>query len=152
LTDALNNAKETGASTYRNLRLSIVIILVLLTIQGWTGDFTNLFAVFPVHVASSLTGIIQVLYAGGILPLYHAFEGFVLMLVSIFVLILSFRFATSRPLRVFAILGFASIISAGIGGIMFLLSDFNNAFSAQMGGSFIGAYAFYFLALYYTKN
>lgn len=142
-----------GIPTSRNLRLSIVFILIILTIQGWTGDFTNLFAVFPTSkVAPSLTGIGQALNVGGVLPLYHAFEGFALILISIFILIFSFRSTTSRSLRICAIAGFAAIVSAAIGGTLFVLSDFaNNANSAQMGGSFIGAYAFYFLALYYTK-
>jgi hypothetical protein len=44
------------------------------------------------------------------------------------------------------------IISAIIGGTLFVLSGFNNnGVSAQMGGSFIGAYAFFFIELYYTK-
>jgi len=51
-----------------------------------------------------------------------------------------------------SILGSVMIISALIGGLVFLLSGFSAAgSSAQMGGSFIGAYAFYFMELYFTK-
>ncbi len=45
------------------------------------------------------------------------------------------------------------VLSTGLGGFEFMLSSFlNNANSAMMGGSFIGAYAFYFIELYYTKK
>lgn len=150
--NVLNNEKKFKVS--RNLKASIIAILVILTAQGWTGDFTNLFAVFPTGtVAPSVSGILSALYGGGILPLYHALEGLALILISISILILSFRSYTPRSFRVCVIVGFAAIVSAAVGGILFVLSDFaNNANSAQMGGSFIGAYAFYFLALYFTKN
>jgi hypothetical protein len=44
------------------------------------------------------------------------------------------------------------VVVAGVGGLFFVLSGFtNNGKSAQMGGSFIGAYAFYFMELHYAK-
>jgi len=44
------------------------------------------------------------------------------------------------------------VVSAIIGGVLFVLSGFSaGGNSAQMGGSFIGAYAFYFIELYYAK-
>jgi hypothetical protein len=45
-----------------------------------------------------------------------------------------------------------SVLSAGYGGYQFVISGFGNgASSAQMGGSFIAAYASYSMTLYYTK-
>jgi hypothetical protein len=44
------------------------------------------------------------------------------------------------------------VIVARIGGLFFVLSGvMNNGNSVQMGGGFIGAYAFYFMELHYAK-
>jgi hypothetical protein len=136
----------------RKIRVSVIIVLIILTVQGWTGDFSNLFAVFPISVTASMNGLFQALFNAGALVAFHALEGLVLVAFSIVILALSFTISKSKNVRIFAILGFGSVISAAIGGTLFVLSSFqNNANSAQMGGSFIGAYAFYFLILYFTK-
>lgn len=136
----------------RKIQVSAVVILVILTVQGWTGDFANLFAVFPTGVNISMSGFFQALFSAGVLVAYHAAEGLILLALSIVVLALSFSLRQSRNVRIFATLGTLSIISAALGGVLFVLSSFrDNGNSAQMGGSFIGAYAFYFLVLYYTK-
>lgn len=44
------------------------------------------------------------------------------------------------------------VVSAIMGGDLFVLSGFSaGGSSARIGGSFIGAYAFYFIKLYYAK-
>jgi hypothetical protein len=133
------------------LRASIVATLILLTIQGWTGDFANLFAAFPAGgVGFTIGGFLRAVAGSGPLVDYHVLEAFLILAFSLATLAISVR---QRIGRLFAILGAASVTSAGIGGVLFVLSGFtNNANSAQMGGSFIGAYAFYFLALYSTKK
>jgi heme A synthase len=134
------------------IRISVIIALVILTVQGWTGDYANLFAAFPTSVTVSMPGLFQALSGAGALVLYHGLEGLVLLILSIIIVVLSFTTSKSRNVRIFAILGTLSIISAAAGGILFVLSSFqNNANSAQMGGSFICAYAFYFLVLYFTR-
>jgi hypothetical protein len=126
-------------------------VIVLLTVQGWTGDFANLFATFPSgSVLFSVTPFLGAVEGAGILVAYHAIEAILLLALAVVVLALSVRRRTGR---LFAILGLSSIISAAVGGVLFVLSGYtNNANSAQMGGSFIGAYAFYFLVLYATKG
>lgn len=135
----------------RGLRISIAAVLLLLTLQGWTGDFANLFAVFPTGaVEPSLGAFWQAVVGSGVLVAYHAVEATLLITSSLAALVLSLRV---RVGRLFTILGTLAIVSAAIGGVLFVLSGFqDNANSAQMGGSFIGAYAFYFLALYSTKG
>ena len=138
---------------YRRLRYSIVIILVILTIQGWTGDFTNLFATFSSGSSGSFpSNVFRALASGGAIPLYHGLEGLLLGILSIIVLALSIG-SRKRSIILCAVIALVSIFSAMAGGTLFVLSDFqNNAFSAQMGGSFIGAYAFYFMELYFSKG
>lgn len=138
----------------RSLRIAIIVMLVLLTAQGWTGDFANLFATFPTSATTaSMSGILQAVQNAGVTVLYHALEGGLLLVISVVIMILSFRSSSLTWVRVFAILGLGATISAGVGGVLFVLSGFqNNPSSAQMGGSFIGAYASYFLALYSAKG
>ena len=128
---------------------------MVLTIQGWTGDFVNLFALFTTpggSVSFSLGWFVQALSDSGVITAYHAFEGSLLVMLSIAVLVLSFRLSTARSIRICSILAMAAVISAAVGGVLFVFSGFlDDANSAQMGGSFIGAYAFYFLELYYAK-
>jgi len=40
-------AKGLDRTHWRNLRIIIVATLIALTVQGWTGDATNLFSMFP---------------------------------------------------------------------------------------------------------
>jgi heme A synthase len=141
-------------SPFKGVRYAIMAAIIVLTIQGWTGDFVNLFSPFPSGKPSaSMGGLLSALYNASALAFYHGLEGFLLVVMSIAVLVLSFRASRARSIRVLSVLTLAAIISAAVGGTLFVLSGFqNNANSAQMGGSFIGAYVFYFLELYFTKT
>jgi hypothetical protein len=82
---------------------------------------------------------------------WHAFEGGLLLILSLLVLALSLR-KKPRSILVCSLLGLLMVVSATIRGILFVLSGFQaNPSYAQMGGSFIGAYAFYVLELYFAK-
>lgn len=140
----------------RGLRIATVVTLVILSIQGWTGDGVNLFALFPSgSVAYSLGGIaraLRLVSGTGPMMIYHTAEGFVLVILSLIILALSFAWTKNRGARICAIFGTFWTISAAYGGLSFVFSGFlSNGSSAQMGASFIGAYAFYFLVLYYLK-
>ena len=137
---------------WRKLRIAIVVTLIVITAQGWTGDTANLFVTTaPAAATSSLSGALQTISAAGLILEWHASEGLLILGLSLVVLAMSLR-SKPRSIRAAAILATFMVISAGIGGLMFVLSGFQSApASAQMGGSFIGAYAFYFIELYYTK-
>ena len=127
-----------------------------MTAQGWTGDFVNLFASFSVPagpVSFSMGWLFQALSDSGIITVYHAFEGALLVALSIIILVLSFRYSGARSVRFASVMAMTAIVSAALGGLLFVFSGYtDNANSAQMGGSFIGAYAFYFLELYFLKG
>ncbi len=129
------------------------VTLLLLTAEGWFGDTVNLFAVpsSPVSVESSASGILQAIVSVGPTLIIHAFIGIAVLALAIVVLAFALK-SKPRNVKVPAILGLVMVVSATIGGTLFVLSGFsNNGVSAQMGGSFIGAYAFYFIELYYAK-
>ena len=84
--------------------------------------------------------------------MWHAFEGLALMVLGVAVLVLSFTASRSRGIRIWSVVGLLALASATLGGYLFVRSGFaDDGSSAQMGGSFIGAFASYFLVLYYSK-
>lgn len=142
-----------GANWHR-LRLLIVGTLIALTVQGWFGDTVNIFLIptMPSSVEQSANGLFQAITNIGPVLIIHSFIGILILALSSIVLALSLR-TKPRNVQIPAILGLIMVISAAIGGVFFVLSGFSNGGnSAQMGGSYIGAYAFYFIELYYTKQ
>ncbi len=82
--------------------------------------------------------------------MWHGVEGFLILLSAFGVLILALRYHR-RSVKVAAGLGLLFALIAGLAGD-FVLSGFSaGGSSMQMGGSYLGAYAIYFIALYYTK-
>lgn len=152
----MTTGERPSPSGLRRVRFLVIVALVVLTAQGWTGDFVNLFAVFSVPTdvnTYSMGWLVQALLDSGVITVYHAFEGALLLVLSIVILALSFRSTGVRSVRFASFMATAAIISAALGGVLFVFSGYtNNANSAQMGGSFIGAYAFYFLQLYFMKD
>jgi hypothetical protein len=124
-----------------------------LTLEGLTGDTVNLFVAFPTGgVGDSFGGLVSALSSAGDLAVYHSLEGAAIVILSLVIVGFSFK-SKAGSLRIVSILAAAAVVSAMVGGIMFVLSGFqDNSSSAQMGGSFIGAYALYFVELYFTKQ
>jgi hypothetical protein len=143
-----------GTVPLKALKRMTVVNLVLLSLQAWTGDVVNLFAVFPSGPISGLGGAAQGLESAGPGPLaiYHGVEGVVIVLLTIGVAVTALRRSKSTGVRVASLLALFFVAAAALGGYLFLFSGFvNNGNSAQMAGSFIGAYAMNFLILYYSK-
>jgi len=139
--------------SWRPLRLSAVATLVLMSIQGWTGDFVNVFitSTLPTSVDQSFGGFFQAVVGDNVLLLWHGMQGFLVLLSAIGVLVVSLRYQR-RSVKIASGLGLLFIVVAGLGGYLFVLSGFSaGGNSMQMGGAFLGAYAMYFLALYYSK-
>ncbi len=102
-------------------------------------------------VERSLNGIFDGVVTTGFFLVWHTFEGIAIFALSLAVLAFSIK-AKPKSVRICAILGLVYVIVAGVGGLLFVLSGFtNNGNSAHLGGGFIGAYAFYFMELYFAK-
>lgn len=133
-----------------------MLILVVLTIQGWFGDTTNLFVIpangLAVANGNSFQAFFATVTSHGFILMWHSMEGILLILLAIIVTVFSFMWSKKTSVRVVTILGLFFVLSAAYGGYSFAFSGFTDAAkSAQMGGRFIGAYAFYFIELYFTK-
>jgi hypothetical protein len=134
--------------------LLVIFILVGLTAQAWLGDFVNLFAVFPNgEVGHTLNNFFRAIKATGNVEIAHAVLGILLLLFAIAILVVVHGGVARKGARICAIIGLIAILSAAYGGIAFVFSGFkDNGNSMQMAGSFIGAYASYFLVLYFNKR
>ena len=141
--------------TKRGFTVLLVATLAILTMQGWTGDTVN---IFPPSTAttsppSSISGFWATVESLGSLAVWHLGEGILLSVLAVAVLALSFVWSKSNGVRIASVLGLIMVFSAAAGGFGFVMSGLSDGgSSAQMGGSFIGAYAFYFIALYYSRN
>jgi hypothetical protein len=141
----------------RALRALVVATLVILAVQGWFGDFVTIFITPANGITPPLpspNGIVHELQMlpSPFFPIWHTFEGLALLPLAVAVLVLSFTWSRSRGVRIWSVIGLLAVLSAALGGYTFVRSGFaDGGSSAQMGGSFIGAFASYFLVLYYTK-
>ena len=138
----------------RGLKRMTVLNVILLSVQAWTGDTVNLYATFPQGGVGGLGGAVSALESAGPGPLaaFHGVEGVAILLIALGIAGAAFAKRSPRGVKVARILALLFVASAAIGGYLFLFSGFgNNGNSAQMGGSFIGAYAMNFLVLYYSK-
>ena len=141
----------------RVLRALVVATLLVLAVQGWFGDTVTIFITPANGIAPpdpSPGGLLHALEVlpSPLLPMWHTVEGIALVPLAAAVLVLSFAGSRSRGVRTWSVVGLLSVVSAALGGYLFVRSAFaDGGRSAQMGGSFIGAFASYFLVLYHTK-
>lgn len=98
-----------------------------------------------------MPGFFDAVSGAGPFLVWHAVEGVLILISAIVVLAISLRHDL-RSVKIGALIGLITVVSAALGGYLFVLSGFSDGGSSmQMGGSFIGAYAFYFITLWYTK-
>jgi heme A synthase len=154
-----SKTEGTAKLTLRKFRILLVAIVAILVVQGWSGDTVNIFYAPTTGATAppfSLAGFISEIESlGGVgtgLLFWHMAEGILLTILAVAAFALSFYWSKSRAVRIASGLGLLFIIFAAMGGFEFVLSGFSNGGnSAQMGGSFLGAFAFYFIALFYSK-
>ncbi len=83
---------------------------------------------------------------------FHTFEGILLVMLGIASVVLAFKLSPNRLVRISAMLDAFALVRAAMGGFLFVMSRYSaGGASAQMGGSFIRAYSFYIIDLYYAK-
>ncbi|MDE1855766.1 MAG: hypothetical protein KGH49_00825 [Candidatus Micrarchaeota archaeon] len=144
---------STSKLRMKKLRITITVLIALITLQGLLGNAINLFAIFPSGQVNGYFGFFQAVASVGPELIIHMLNGFLILALAIAVLAMSFTWNGSKETKIASIIGLFAVVSAIAGGILFVLSGFlDNSFSAQMGGSFIFAYLAYFAALYYAKE
>ena len=136
-------AQVQSAKSWRPLRLSVVITLILLSVQAWTGDFVNVFVTTSqTPVQQSVSGFFGAVSDAGPFLEWHAMEGVLILMSAAVVLAISLR-RDRRSVKVGALIGLITVEFAAFGGNLLVLSGFGDGGkSKQMGGSFIREYAF----------
>ena len=134
----------------RSLWISTLAVLVLMSVQAWSGNWITFFLILQGGPADLSA---QFLKAMAGLSVYHAIMGFVIGIGSIIVLISAFISKSSIYVRIFAILGLILTASAAMGGILFVQSGYEDRWPlGQMADSFVGAYAAYLLQLFFMNR
>ena len=126
-------------------------MLGLLTFQFMTGMALNLFETFPVTPNSTLSGI----FGAMMTPLLSVFNLAIGFLVSILSLVIFAIFIDSgkKNLAKNAGVGLASVALAGVSGLGFVYSGFqNNIYSYAMAMAFVSAFISYSALLASYRN
>jgi hypothetical protein len=134
------------------LRIVTVIMIVSLFLQYELGIATIM--ANPISTSPfifSITAFRSALEQVGGVALFHAGFGGWLLIISVINLVLALR-TKIRKVQIFGVLSFLSIIFAAGGGLIFVLSGFQNDHASHdMATNFLLSFAFSFIELYCAR-
>ena len=134
-----------------SVRFLAGIVLGLLIIQFLTGMGLSLFVMFPESPNTTFSDIFGAMMTGQ-LTVVHLAVGFLVSIFSVAVLAVLLDLGKSK-LAKFAAVGLASTALAGLSGMAFVSSGFqNNAYSYLMAVGFIAAFTSYSVLLSSRAN
>jgi hypothetical protein len=141
--------EETRTALGRWLWIATIVLVVLIAVQGLSGNWVTLFLALP--GATDLAAAFIEAMAG--LSVFHAWMGFTIGIFSILVLVLAFLAKSSVYVRVFAVIGVVLAASAILGGYLFFSSGYQDRWAlGQMADSFVGAFAAFLLQLFFMNR
>jgi hypothetical protein len=128
------------------LWILIVANLILVAAQGWSGNWSVFYLLWPgYHPGAAFVNFV----AG--LAEYHSKMGFAIGVISVIILVFAFLAKKNIFVRIFGVLGLAVTVLAVLGGVIYVDSAFQDRLSlGQMADSSIGVFAAYFLMLLFT--
>jgi hypothetical protein len=130
------------------LWISTILILILVAVQGVSGNWTVFYLLWPGYTAGE-TFLRIVVW----LSLFHIKTGFAIGAISILVIIFAFLSKSNWYVRIFSLLGLAVTISAAMGGYLFVTTAFQDRLSlGQMADSFVAVFAAYFLMFFFMNK
>ncbi|MCL4453063.1 MAG: hypothetical protein M1317_03035 [Candidatus Thermoplasmatota archaeon] len=128
--------------------LGLAVIMVLLFIQFIIGIFINLYVSFP--PLNSISHIAPAAFPSNyITVMFHMMLGFLILIVSFIMLLLSIKIQNSK-LVLSSGISFIFVIIAGVSGFLFLFNEYN-LYSLIMAVSFIIIVMSEFYYLYTLK-
>lgn len=158
--DQKNQVRRAATGRLELVRVTLAIMLADLLIQFLLGIWLNLFATFPSITSTSSSGMMggmmssmSAVMAGGMSVLMvHVLNGYLLFILSIVVFAVSL-YSGRTSIAVMGTLGLVSILLAGISGLSFTFSGFqNNLYSYLMALGFITSLTVYFMELYFSRS
>jgi hypothetical protein len=133
---------------YSYAYLGLAVMLVLLFIQFIIGIFINLYVSFP--PLNRISHIAPAAFPSNyITVMFHMMLGFLILIVSFIMLLLSIKLQNSKLVSSSAI-SFIFVIVAGVSGFLFLFNEYN-VYSLIMAISFIIIVMSEFYYLYTLK-
>ncbi|WP_298275051.1 hypothetical protein [Ferroplasma sp.] len=133
---------------YSYAYLGLAVIMVLLFIQFIIGIFINLYVSFP--PLNSISHIAPAAFPSNyITVMFHMMLGFLILIVSFIMLLLSIKIQNSK-LVLSSGISFIFVIIAGVSGFLFLFNEYN-LYSLIMAVSFIIIVMSEFYYLYTLK-
>jgi len=132
----------------RGLWISAILFIVLCAVQGWSGNWSVFYFVWP----GSNSGIAFTRFVAG-LASYHMKMGYGIGVVSILIVAFAFLSKSNLYVRIFAVLGLVLTAVAALGGYVYVHSSFQDRLSlGQMADSFIAALTAYFIMLIFLNR
>jgi hypothetical protein len=136
-------------ASLKGLWISAIALLILMTVQGFSGNWITIFLRWP-GTPNLSDQFIQAMIG---LSSYHSFMGLAIGCISVLNLVLAFMSRSSIYVRILAVLGLVIMGSAAMGGILYVSSGYQDRWSlGQMMDSFVGVYADYFLQLFFINR
>ena len=130
------------------LWISIILVLILTTVQGVSGNWTVFYLLWPGYNAGD-TFLRIVVW----LSFFHIKTGFAIGAVSILIIVFAFLSKSNWYVRAFSVVGLAVMFSAAMGGYLFVTTAFEDRLSlGQMADSSIAVFAAYFLMLFFMNK
>jgi hypothetical protein len=125
----------------------VAAVLLLAAVQSLSGNWVTYFFVWP----GANYGI-PFSMAMGRLAAYHRIAGVVIGGLSTIAVVLAFVSDWSAWVRVFAVLGLAAVITAAVGGLIYVNTAFGDRMSlGQMSDAAVGVLVAYALILFVMK-
>lgn len=146
---------DSARDRFSLLRTVAALTLAALTLQFLLGMWLNLFAAFPT-TSQSYVGVMgtmmNFIFSGGMpVLMVHMMAGFLLLLLSVFVLVASIRTENNR-VAFLGFVGLGAIVLSGVSGLDFMFSGFqDNFYSYLMATGFILAFGSYSAELYLLR-
>jgi hypothetical protein len=153
--DSASGSRASAATTrtkISTLRIGLSVTLGLLLFQFLMGMWLNLFAQFPTTStttqfgSSMMSAMMSTMMSSPLMliMMVHMMNGYLLFFLSIAILAVSLWLGRLFPI-ILAAVGLVSVLTAGISGLSFMFSGFqNNLYSYTMAAGFISAFTVYF--------
>ncbi len=141
-----------SAKRHLAARVIVMMILTLLALQfelGMTVNVSDPKAIPP--FGFSLNGVSNALNQVGVPAVVHAALGVWLVIFSVVNLIFALRTGV-RSVQIFGSLALLTVTLAAVTGLLFTLSGFQmDGYTEGMATTFLLAFSFYFMELYFMK-
>ena len=138
-------------TTRVTLWISTIVTLLVTAIQALSGHWLVFYLIWP---GGPILGNRQAFLNAMIkLSSYHRYAGYAVAGLSVVILASAFLSKATVYVRVLAVLGFAMVVLAVVGGVAFVNSAYQDRWSlGQMADAFVGVFGVYLIQLIFMNK